>query len=178
MGISVASSVTWPRWGMMRNGVCSERATRARHIGAIVSSSSLSTPTPTVGDSRNSRNCTANQGKGSTGNTGMTLCDYVVMYPTPTATSYGRNKSTSAGSKERLSLQSMAARGAWPTPTAQDAKNSTLPPSQITRDSIPGALLRSGERGMLSPMWVEWLMGLPIGWTDLELLAMDKSHNK
>lgn len=28
--------------------------------------------------------------------------------------------------------------------------------------------------GHLSPGWVEWLMGWPIGWTDLQPLAMDK----
>jgi hypothetical protein len=56
----------------------------------------------------------------------------------------------------------------WPTPTAQDAKNSTLPPSQKDRDSIPGELLKSGHVGQLNPTWVEWLMGFPEGWTDLE----------
>lgn len=30
----------------------------------------------------------------------------------------------------------------WPTPAAQDAKNSALPPSQMNRDSVPGALMR------------------------------------
>jgi hypothetical protein len=26
------------------------------------------------------------------------------------------------------------------------------------------------------PMWTEWLMGWPLGWTDLKPLEMDKSH--
>ena len=58
----------------------------------------------------------------------------------------------------------------WPTPTAQDGKNSTLPPSQLERDSIIGALLKSGSPsgGVVNPEWVEWLMGWPIGWTELE----------
>lgn len=82
----------------------------------------------------------------------------------------------------------------WPTPTAQDAKNSTLPPSQRCRGSLPGEILRlwttpkanagtgaskSPNRqgapdlqavcgGTLNPTWVEWLMGFPIGWTDLD----------
>ena len=30
--------------------------------------------------------------------------------------------------------------------------------------------------GKLNPMWVEWLMGWTLGWTDLKPLAMDKSH--
>lgn len=54
----------------------------------------------------------------------------------------------------------------WPTPAAQDAKNSTLPPSQIERDSVPGAMIRAGHTGQLNPQWVEWLMGWPDGWTD------------
>ena len=37
--------------------------------------------------------------------------------------------------------------GLLPTPTAQDSKNATLPPSQLMRDSIPGLLLR----GLLFP---------------------------
>ena len=32
--------------------------------------------------------------------------------------------------------------GLWPTPTIQESKNSTLPPSQINRDNIAGAILR------------------------------------
>jgi hypothetical protein len=29
-------------------------------------------------------------------------------------------------------------------------------------------------RGTLNPMWVEWLMGWPLGWTDLKPLEMDR----
>jgi hypothetical protein len=29
-------------------------------------------------------------------------------------------------------------------------------------------------RGSLNPMWVEWLMGWPLGWTDLKPLETDK----
>jgi len=63
-----------------------------------------------------------------------------------------------------------------PTPTANDAKNSTLPHSQIKRDNLPGHLLRCGEEvgGRLNPNWVEWLMGWPIGWTGLRRLEMGK----
>jgi hypothetical protein len=28
--------------------------------------------------------------------------------------------------------------------------------------------LSSAIGGQLNPMWVEWLMGFPLGWTDLE----------
>jgi hypothetical protein len=56
----------------------------------------------------------------------------------------------------------------WPTPAAQDAKNATLPPSQMDLDTVPGAVMRAGDAGSLSPRWVEWLQVFPDGWTDLE----------
>jgi hypothetical protein len=34
----------------------------------------------------------------------------------------------------------------------------------------------STESGQLNPNWVEWLMGWPIGWTDLKQLGMDRFH--
>lgn len=34
-----------------------------------------------------------------------------------------------------------------------------------------------GAGGSLNPTWVEWLMGWPLGWTDLKPLAMDKSRS-
>lgn len=55
----------------------------------------------------------------------------------------------------------------WSTPAAQDAKNTTLPPSQEMRDTLPGDLLKGGTQGQLNPDWVETLMGYPIGWTAL-----------
>ena len=29
--------------------------------------------------------------------------------------------------------------------------------------------MSAGNGGQLNPMWVEWLMGFPIGWTDLNV---------
>lgn len=57
-----------------------------------------------------------------------------------------------------------------PTPTTNDPRNATLPPSQKEWDNIPGFLLRNGvESGMeLNPAWVEYLMGWPVGWGDLD----------
>jgi len=52
----------------------------------------------------------------------------------------------------------------WPTPTAQDAKNNGAE-SQHRRNTKP---LNAEIGGALNPQWVEWLMGYPEGWTDLE----------
>jgi hypothetical protein len=32
----------------------------------------------------------------------------------------------------------------------------------------------ASDGGQLNPEWVEWLMGWPIGWTELKPLEMDK----
>jgi hypothetical protein len=58
----------------------------------------------------------------------------------------------------------------WPTPTAQDSKNNGAP-SQMVRNTKP---LNAEVGGSLNPMWVEWLMGWPLGWTNLKPLEMDK----
>jgi len=52
----------------------------------------------------------------------------------------------------------------WPTPTTQDAANNGGK-SQYERNSLP---LNAAVGGSLNPEWVEWLMGFPIGWTDLK----------
>jgi hypothetical protein len=44
-------------------------------------------------------------------------------------------------------------------------------PTQNQKD-LASEVARDG--GQLNPDWVEWLMGWPIGWTDLKPLAMDK----
>jgi hypothetical protein len=60
----------------------------------------------------------------------------------------------------------------WGTPKAQDSRHAL-------RDRGKGNLgeqvsgLHNG--GKLNPLWTEWLMGWPIGWTDLKPLATDKS---
>jgi hypothetical protein len=61
----------------------------------------------------------------------------------------------------------------WGTPKAQDSRHAL-------RDRGKGNLgeqvsgLHNG--GKLNPLWTEWLMGWPIGWTDLKPLVMDKSR--
>lgn len=144
---SPASSVTWPRWGMWSDGQLTALSMWERRTAGTESSSSATWPTPGAGDQKN-------------------RCSNGDM-----ATK--RVKSGKQVSLEvAVHLQKM-----WPTPAAQDAKNATLPPSQQDRDTVPGALMRSGAIGSLNPTWVEWLMGWPLGWTDLRPLETDKCHN-
>ncbi len=91
---------------------------------------------------------------------GMTVCGELYRVPMPSGLVAHRAWITSvseSGFSERL-----------PTPTCADAKNNGNP-SQKKRYNLNG---RVG--GRLNPAWVEWLMGWPIGWTDLKPLAMDR----
>lgn len=118
----------------------------------------------------------------------LTLTGDVKMFPTPTATDF-QNRTvitpikTSSGTIRHLNKaggQSRAALSAivnmYPTPTVNDSKNSTLPPSQINHDNLPGAHERAGEKSgaRLNPDWVEWLMGWPIGWTNIDPMPIER----
>jgi hypothetical protein len=63
----------------------------------------------------------------------------------------------------------------WPTPTYGKLAGGTGGMQQIEAKYLAGVItseerraMRAGNGGKLNPMWVEWLMGFPIGWTDLE----------
>lgn len=64
----------------------------------------------------------------------------------------------------------------WPTPTARDCRYGMSLDTVLKRQqqcsrgvNLSKHLQRlDGSNGKLNPQWVEWLMGFPIGWTDLE----------
>jgi hypothetical protein len=55
----------------------------------------------------------------------------------------------------------------FPTPTARDYR-SGKGKTQAERGRSAGPSLAEVSGGSLNPMWVEWLMGFPEGWTDCE----------
>jgi hypothetical protein len=58
----------------------------------------------------------------------------------------------------------------WPTPTVDDSKN--VNPKGNRRPGLVSAVREAlgnpSIGGKLNPTWVEWLMGFPEGWTDLQ----------
>jgi hypothetical protein len=104
------------------------------------------------------------------------------MYPSPSAVSYGTNQGGAAGrtGPVRPSLQTMARKGLWSTPRAVDGPHLPASMTETIRQRIVNGKATLGETtmavagGQLNPMWVEWLMGFPLGHTDLKPLAMDK----
>lgn len=93
-------------------------------------------------------------------------CGYLL--PTPNASdSGGYNKSASAGAKKRYGLIGMARRGLLPTATATDYKQRTHYGNGSL--ALLGAIQISDPKAKyLNPQFVEAMMGLPIGATELE----------
>lgn len=59
----------------------------------------------------------------------------------------------------------------WPTPLAANAKGAVknrFMGSETYRSNLDEAVRTHIGDGQLNPQWVEWLMGYPEGWTDLE----------
>ncbi len=147
------SSVILPRWGMMRDGDCWERNTPELPISGIGFGS---WPTPVADGDR-----TTNYAQGSLGWA-------VRNVPTPTVHGNYNRKGASRNSGNGLAT--------WvkhvPTPTCHDRKGKSG--AKRGKGATGGPCLTMVVGGTLNPMWVEWLMGWPVGWTDCGALEMDK----
>ncbi len=188
------SSVTLPKVGMMRNGVCWER-TMSEH--RIDGSDSGYWPTPRV--------CAGLRSSGANRTE-----FYDRMYPTPKANEHKGGISSKGG----LSLGHMATHARWPTPGTQECTGGPSNPEKLKaqkhqiklKDAVseslggtptrqtyltpkcpsgggcerntPGGGLRKLEdqvamKGPLNPDWVCWLMNWPKGLTSLEPMSQD-----
>jgi hypothetical protein len=158
-------SETWPRWGLMRNGELFPQKTLVPHIDEKESGL---WPTPVADDTGLRKKPYAQ------GGTPLSLA-VQAKWPTPQA-SDNKQRATANSTARRMKLGKQisleAAVKFWPTPTAHNAKEAAYP-AEYTRNT-PTLSAQAG--GSLNPMWVEWLMGWPLGWTDLGPLEMDKFH--
>ena len=107
------------------------------------------------------------------------LEEAVAMWPTPTAVTRAMEgnvrlyrakvqagEMTEAEAEAILGKSVWEAQGKlkaqWPTPTSSEHKYRLRGSSQASKN------LNALHGGKLNPTWVEWLMGFPPGWTDLE----------
>ena len=107
--------------------------------------------------------------KGTTGGgQGKSLRTDVRMWPTPMATDGAKNVRTVEGAQARIEagkqVELDAAVRLWPTPVERDWKSGKVSEATQNKNSRP---LSDQVGGSLNPDWVEWLMGYPEGWTDL-----------
>jgi len=66
----------------------------------------------------------------------------------------------------------------WPTPRTKGMCGGSGSWDLLNKNTTveEARLMGAGNGGKLNPTWVEWLMGWPLGWTDLKPLETDKSH--
>ena len=147
--------VRLPKSGMMRNGKIYEQAMWVRRTKGNASGSWL---TPSVEDAGRQGSAEAWKEYSEKGRTTQArLRNQVKMWPTPRASLRGDCPSE----RKRHSPDLHAMVKMWPTPRVDDSKNNNGP-SQVNRHAQKVAV-----GGALNPTWVEWLMGYPLGWTDL-----------
>jgi len=139
-------SETWPQWGLMRNGECWEQRTLEHPTKETVFG--FYVPTPTSSD----------------GTSGAVIGKNDQFYPTRDGKPRKINQKGNDGAIGLGRLVLM-----WPTPVADDTSH------RKNKYAQGGTALSTKAGGKLNPTWVEWLMGWPLGWTDLKPLEMDKS---
>jgi hypothetical protein len=64
----------------------------------------------------------------------------------------------------------------WPTPARRDYRYPNANPYSERGGGKKGEQLPNAVGGALNPTFVEWLMGFPLGWTDLGHSAMPSSR--
>jgi DNA (cytosine-5)-methyltransferase 1 len=130
--------------------------------------------------------------KDGTSSHSLGLADAVRLWPTPTAVTrpmegnvrayrakIQAGEMTEAEAEAILGKSVWEAQGKipaiWPTPThgklaggsgAFQQIQDKYDNNEITLEEKKA--MQAGNGGRLNPMWVEWLMGFPLGWTDLE----------
>ena len=176
--------------------------TKAHHMRSGGRPARSYIPTPIATEWKNGCGKTGNRAPEKAAKAGMKLGEYAKLWPTPTS-SLGTNGGQVTPTKAREGgtlIEALSARTTWPTPTVCGNYN-RKGASATSGDGLATAVLkvatptardwRSGKAsqathdknsrplseqigGSLNPTWVEWLMGWPLGWTDLKPLETAK----
>lgn len=161
-------SVTWPRSGMTADGQCWELPTLERPTAANDSGSWL--PTPTANSYGSCQGGSAGR-DGQPNRPSLQTMAARGMWPTPLATDGSKGGPNQKGGKGDLRLSSAVHQRPFPTPLARDAHNRSGQAKRYLeqgRVNLQDRMAAEGITGSLNPTWVEWLMGWPLGWTDLK----------
>jgi hypothetical protein len=162
LGEEPESLQTLPRWGMTRNGLLWEQQT-LEPITRGTESGLWASP-----NARDWKDSGTTQGNRKSPNLGTQ-----VHWPTPTVCVNYNRKGASKNSGDGLAT----AVKNCPTPRTAGMCGGTGSWELLNKNTSTeeARLMGAGNGGKLNPTWVEWLMGWPLGWTDLKPLATDKS---
>ena len=153
MGELIPFSSRWPRSGSMLSGVVYERPKLELTITETGFLSLDIFPTP---------NASLMATEGSTRLTRALYLNGKATLEEATAINQGYNPLKKKGAMKEM----------IPTPDANPEKYRLRGNSQASNS------LNALHGGKLNPQWVEWLMGWPIGWTDLEHVVMGSCLSK
>ena len=136
---------TWPKWGIVLDGHAMELPTLERHTNE--SECSL-WPTTSVCGNYNRKGASATSGDG---------LDTAV---------------------KKMHSVNLSQAVNWPTPRAREGNSGSYGCASIERNAdrnyLDGVVIKKEEKpGNLNADWVELLMGLPIGWTDINVAKED-----
>jgi len=179
---------TLPKSGMTRNGLLWELPILAHPISETVFG--FSVPTPVSSDAtsgavigKNDSFYTTSTGmprkvnqNGKDGSVG--LGRLVQMWPTPV--SHDAKDPIGAPAEGKRKTPNLAWRvNNWPTPRTKGMCGGSGAWEQLKANTNieEARAMGAGNGGKLNPTWVEWLMGWPLGWTDLKRLETDKCHS-
>jgi hypothetical protein len=167
----IESLVTFPRSGMTQGGLLWELPTLAHRTSATGSGLWA---TPTASDGMRGGTITPSM-------TGVSLAQQIKTphrWPTPLATDGSKCPSGSLARAVNPALQATFRNKEegrnWPTPAARDYRHPNAKSYAERGGGSKGEQLPNAVGGALNPTWVEWLMGWPLGWTDLKPLETDK----
>tara|TARA_R100000773_G_C4216402_1_gene115062 strand:+ start:42 stop:662 length:621 start_codon:yes stop_codon:yes gene_type:complete len=146
-------------------------------------------PTPRSSAAMSEKTETVKKRVDKRGFLGAKLEERVAMWPTPNAWDAQRGPRSQENLRTKnhqinlitavKDAQSENPVKMWPnkmfaTPTARDYKDTGKAIVNMKRYTLPQVIARSNKEewitkgSALNPEWVEWLMGYPIGWTELE----------
>ena len=153
---------TWPQWGLMRDGECWEQRTLEQTIRGTEFGLS-----PDGEATFHTPNTTGLDG-GS--NSRKALRKRIEKFPTPVVHDYKVGaKGYGLGAMFHKKNQAT-----WPTPLSTEYRANRVK-RENHHNGLTQAVLATQNGGQLNQTWVEWLMGWPLGWTDLKPLGTDKS---
>jgi len=144
---------TWPQWGLMRNGECWEQRT----LEQTIRGTGYGLLQKTLSQYGANAHVVTNSGASNTTNIPLNATVFQLMNGTLTPT--------------HLLM--------WPTPVKSDASGAgRVGPRKNGNISSLKDYLSKWHKLAYPPVNItEYMMGWPLGWTDLKPLEMDKSHS-
>ena len=161
---------TLPKWGMTQNGLLWELPTLAHHTSG--------TGCGFLPDNENFFHTPNTTGMDGGSNSRKALRKRIEFWPTPVHSEARQGLQIRRDGKKGTQTSLSTAVLTWPTPRTAGMCGESGSWDLLNKNTTvkEARLMGAGNGGQLNPPWVEWLMGWPIGWTDLKPLAMGKSH--